>query len=130
MAAVARPEVISARPRPWSNSLVALLARELAPSARKLYTALRMTCMATLGAALVTICHIHNELSTYVVWLLVGAGPMLSVELAGLFLVCEGLALAVSLLIAQTLVDTPWLLLPVIFAAIAGSSYVALRLNL
>jgi uncharacterized membrane protein YccC len=130
MATGVRSEIPSIPSRPWTATLAALLARELAPSPRKLVTALRMTCLATLGAAVVMICHIHNKLSTYVVWVLVGAGPMLSVPVAVRFLVAEGIALAVSMLIAQTLAETPGLLVPVVSAALAGSSYFATRRKL
>ena len=36
-----------------------------------------MTTIATIGAGLVVSCHVNNELGTYIVWLLVGAGPMI-----------------------------------------------------
>jgi hypothetical protein len=57
------------------DQLAALLARELAPSSRKFRTAFRITMIATIGSGLVEICHVNNDLRTYIVWLLVGAGP-------------------------------------------------------
>ena len=79
MAGFATPELRLAQPSgSWFDQLAALLTRELAPSSRKLRTALRMTTIATLGAALITSCHVNNQLGTYIVWLLVGAGPMMS----------------------------------------------------
>ena len=86
MAGFATPSSAS-RSRPgWFDQLAALLARELAPSSRKLRTALRLTTIATLGAGLVASCHVNNELGTYIVWLLVGAGPMMSLAQGGAFL--------------------------------------------
>ena len=41
-----------------------------------------MTTIATIGAGLVASCHVNNELGTYIVWLLVGAGPMMSLRKA------------------------------------------------
>ena len=61
----------------WLDRLQTLLAQELAPSRRRLWTALRLTTIATIGTALVVICHVNNQLGTYIVWLLVGAGPMM-----------------------------------------------------
>ncbi len=41
-----------------------------------------MTTIATLGAGLIASCHVNNQLGTYIVWLLVGAGPMMSLRKA------------------------------------------------
>jgi hypothetical protein len=110
MAAFAKQGFRIARPFEWLDELQALLARELAPSTRKLRTALRMTTIATIGAALIAACHVNNELGTYIVWLLVGAGPMMSVRKACAFLIAEALALISSVVMARALVETPWLM--------------------
>ena len=86
MAGVAKPELRLAQPLGWYDRLAALLARELAPSSRKFRTAFRITKIGTLGAGLVASCHVNNQLGTYLVWLLVGAGPMMSVRKASAFL--------------------------------------------
>jgi hypothetical protein len=96
MAGFAKLEITLARPSGWFDQLVALLSRELAPNSRKLRTALRMTTIATLGAGLVASCHVTNELGTYIVWLLVGAGPMMSFRKACAFLIAEALCLCAS----------------------------------
>ncbi len=101
MAGLAKAEFRLPQPSVWFDQLAALLARELAPSSRKLRTALRMTTIATLGAGLITICHVNNQLGTYIVWLLVGAGPMMSFRKAGAFLIAEALALAASVVMAR-----------------------------
>jgi hypothetical protein len=85
MAGFAKPELRLASPSGWFDQLATLLARELAPSSRKIRTAFRLTTIATIGAGLVPSCHVNNELGTYIVWLLVGAGPMMSARKAGDF---------------------------------------------
>jgi uncharacterized membrane protein YccC len=130
MAGFAKPEIRLAQPSGWYNQLAALLTRELAPSSRKLRTALRMTTIATIGAGLIASCHVNNELGTYIVWLLVGAGPMMSAPRAVAFLIAEAFALCVSVLMAKILVETPWLLLPYLFVMISLSTYVGATFKL
>jgi Fusaric acid resistance protein family len=114
----------------WLDQLEALLARELAPSSRKFRTALRLTTVATIGAGLIEICHVNNELGTYIVWLLVGAGPMMSVRKAARFLIAEALALMASVVMARALAETPWLMLPFLFAAVSFSTYLGTKRKL
>ena len=124
MAGFATPELRLAQPSGgWFDRLASLLTQELAPSSRKLRTALRMTTIATLGAGLITSCHVNNQLGTYIVWLLVGAGPMMSLRRASAFLIAEAFALAASVVLAGILVESPWLLLPFLFAIMALSTY-------
>jgi hypothetical protein len=123
MAGFVKPQLRIAQPFGWFDELEALLARELAPTTRKFRTAFRLTTIATVGAALVAICHVNNELGTYIVWLLVGAGPMMSARRAGGFLIAEALALIASVVMARALAEAPWLLLPFIFALISFSTY-------
>jgi hypothetical protein len=126
IAAFAKPGLRLAQPTGWFDQLAALLARELAPNSRKLRTALRMTTIGTLGAGLVASCHVNNELGTYIVWLLVGAGPMMSVRKAGAFLIAEALALVSSVVMARALAETPWLMLPFLFALLSFSTYLGM----
>jgi uncharacterized membrane protein YccC len=130
MAGFAREQLFRARPLGWFDELEALLARELAPTSRKFRTALRLTTTATIGAGLVVICHVHNELGTYIVWLLVGAGPMMSLRKAVSFLIAEAFALVAALVMARALAETPWLMLPFIFAVVSWSSYLGAKLKL
>ena len=127
---VTKPKLRSAEPYRWADWLGGFLARELAPSPRKLRIALRVTTIATLGAALIAICHVTNEIGTYIVWLLVGAGPMLSLRRAGLFLALLGIAAAGSVVMAWAFAETPWLMLPFIFILLASSSYAGTAANL
>jgi uncharacterized membrane protein YccC len=106
------------------DRLEAFLAQELAPSSRKIRTALRMTTIGTIGAALIALCHVNNEFGTYIVWLLVGAGPMMSARRAGIFLIAEGIALVSSVIMARAFAETPWLMLPFLFVLFSSSTYI------
>src|ERR1700691_5650357 len=123
MAGFAKSEPRLAQPSAWFDQIAALLARELAPNSRKLRSALRMTTIATIGAGLVASCHVNNQLGTYIVWLLVGAGPMMSLDKACAFLIAEAIALCGAVVMAGMLVQSPWLMLPFLFAVIVFSTY-------
>jgi hypothetical protein len=84
---------------------------------------LRLTTIATVSAALIVICHVNNELGTYLVWLVVGAGPMMLVRKAIGILIAVTLVLVSSVLSARLLAETPWLMLPFLFAFMALSTY-------
>ena len=111
-----------AQPSGWLDQLERLLARELAPSPRKFRTALRISTIATIGAGLIASCHVNSQYGTYFVWLLAGAGPMLSARKALLFLIVEAFALAASVVMARTLVEAPWLMMPFLFALFSLST--------
>ena len=49
------------RPLRWLDRLEALVARELAPSARKLRTALRIATIVTIAIGLDAICHVNTK---------------------------------------------------------------------
>jgi fusaric acid resistance family protein len=123
MASFVKPELRVALPLGGLGRLEALLASELAPTPQKFRAAFRLTTIATIGAAMVAICHVNNELGTYIVWLLVGAGPMMSVRKAITFLIAEALALIFSVVMARAFAETPWLMLPFLFALVSFSTY-------
>ena len=100
MADFAKLEIALVQPSGWFDQLAALLGRELAPSPRRLSNSLRLATIGTLGAGLVASCHVNNELGTYIVWLLVGAGPMMSASNAIAFLIAEAITLAASVVMA------------------------------
>ncbi len=120
---VGTPELRPAQTYRWVERLGSLVVRELAPSPRKFRIALRMTTIGTVGAALIAACHVNNELGTYLVWLLVGAGPMMSVRRAAMLLALLGIAAAGSVVMARVLAETPWLMLPYVFIMLAWSTY-------
>jgi uncharacterized membrane protein YccC len=130
MAAFLKPELRVTQPPGWYDQLEALLARELAPTSRKVRTAFRLTTIATIGAGLVASCHVNNELGTYIVWLLVGAGPMMAPRKAIAFLIAEAVALVFSVVMARTFAETPWLMLPFLFALFSFSTYLGITRKL
>src|SRR5258708_36404381 len=107
MAGFANPELRLAQPSGSIDQLAALLGRELAPSSRKFRTALRLATIGTIAAGLIASCHVTNQLSTYIVWLLVGAGPMMSARNAIRFLIAEALGLIASVVMARAFAETP-----------------------
>jgi uncharacterized membrane protein YccC len=110
----------------WIDQLGGLLAQELAPSSRKIRTAFRLATIATVGAGLVVSCHVNSELGAYIVWLLVGAGPMMSARKAGTFLIAEALALIAAVVMAGIFAETPWLMLPFLFVLVSFSKYLGI----
>jgi uncharacterized membrane protein YccC len=123
MAGFVKQNIRFPHPFEWLDRIEVLLARELAPSSRKIRTALRLATIGTLGGGLIAACHINNELGTYIVWLLVGAGPMMSPRWAGAFLIAEAFALVSSVVIARALAETPWLTIPFLFTLLSVSTY-------
>lgn len=124
MASIAKRELRTPRPFGWVNQLGTFLSRELAPTSRKLRSALRLTTIGTVGAGLIASSHIHSEFGTYIVWLLVGAGPMMSLRNALIFLVAEAASLTGSVMMARALAETPWLMLCFVFLLLSFSTYV------
>src|SRR6516225_3656749 len=114
----------------WPQRLKALLAEELAPSPRKFWTSLRLTAIATVGVGLIAICHVSGELGSYIVWLVIGAGPMMPLRNATAILIAEGVMLASSVAMARALAETPWLMLPFIFAFMAASTFITVSRKL
>jgi uncharacterized membrane protein YccC len=114
----------------WPRQLKALLVEELAPGPRRFWTSLRLAVVGTIGVGLVAICHVDSELGSYIVWLVVGAGPMSTVPRATTIVVIEGIMLAASVVMAHVLAETPWLMLPFVFAFIVVSTFITSRRKL
>jgi len=123
MSAFVKDELRTSRAPGWFEELTAALAQELTPNRRKLRTALRFTTIATIGTGIVAACHVYSEFGAYIVWLLVGAGPMMSVGKALRFLTAEGIALAVSVVLARVFAETPWMMLPLLFVLVSYATY-------
>jgi len=109
-----------AGPERWFDWLVRLAVEELAPRPLRVVTALRFAIIASVGTGLMAACHVDSPLGPYIIWLLLGAVPMMSLGNALVFLAAEGSMLALSVPIAGILAETPWLLLPAMgaFAAL------------
>lgn len=111
------------RAESWFNWLARLAAEELAPRPRRIGTALRFAIIASVGTGLMTICQVDSPLGPYVIWLLLGAVPMVSLASALVFLAIEGAVLALSVPLAGILAETPWLMLPAIGAFTYAVTY-------
>ncbi len=118
------------RPFAWLDRLEALVARELAPSARKIRTALRISLIVTIAIALDASCHVNTQLGAVMVWLLAGAGPMMSIRRALIWQIAMMLALITSVVMARAFAETPWLMLPFIFVWISFSTYLGVTRKL
>jgi uncharacterized membrane protein YccC len=112
------------RPLAWLDRLEALVAHELAPSARKIRTALRISTIVTIAIGLDASCHVNSKLDAVIVWLLAGAGPMMSMRKALAWQIAVMLALITSVVMARAFAETPWLMLPFVFVWISFSTYV------
>ena len=112
------------RPLAWLDRLEALVTRELAPSARKIRTALRIATIVTIAIGLDASCHVNTQLGAVIVWLLAGAGPMMSIRKALAWQIAVVLALITSVVMARAFAETPWLMLPFVFVWISFSTYV------
>ena len=69
-------------PPAWLDRLKALVARELAPSLRKIRSALRVSMIVTMAIGLDASCHVNTQLGAVIVWLVAGAGRMMSIRKA------------------------------------------------
>jgi uncharacterized membrane protein YccC len=125
-----RPSLRVPHPFVWLENLWQLLARELAPSERKVRTAVRLATVATFGATLVVCCHVNNDVGTLLVWLMAGAGPMLSTRKGLTSLAAEALLLIFAVATARMFVDTPWLMLPLLFGLYSIATYIQTTLKI
>jgi uncharacterized membrane protein YccC len=112
------------RPFAWLDRLEALVAHELAPSARKIRTALRISTIVTIAIGLDASCHVNTQLGAVIVWLLAGAGPMMSLRKALAWQIGVMLALIAAVIMARAFAETPWMMLPFVFVWISFSTYV------
>ena len=112
------------RPLAWLDRLEALVARELAPNRRKIRTALRIATIVTIAIGLDASCHVNTQLGAVIVWILAGAGPMMSIRKALTWQFAVMVALITAVMMARAFVDSPWLMLPFVFAWISFSTYV------
>jgi uncharacterized membrane protein YccC len=114
----------------WIDSFAALLVEELTPSPRRLKLTLRMALIGTVGAALVTSCHVDNQLGTYLVWIIIGPVAMMSLRKAVTSLAILTPVLVASVPLAGILVETPWLMLAFLFTFSTIITYLSVKLNL
>ncbi len=118
------------RPLAWLDRLEAVVARELASSARKIRTALRISTIVTIAIGLDASCHINTQLGAVIVWLLAGAGPMMSIRKALAWQIVVMLALITAVIMARAFAETPWLMLPFVFVWISLTTYLGVTRKL
>ncbi|MBV8137670.1 MAG: FUSC family protein [Deltaproteobacteria bacterium] len=111
------------------DQLEGLLAKELAYVPRKLWMALRLATIATIGTAVVAICHVSGDLGTYLVWFVVSTSPTMRLGRAARIVALEGAFLVCSLIASRALAETPWLMLLSVFAFMGCSTYVSIANN-
>jgi hypothetical protein len=111
MARLVRQQFRIHQPLVWLDQLEALFARELAPGTRKIRTTLRISAIVTIAIGLDAICHVNSQLGAVVVWLLAGAGPMMSIRKALAWQIAVMLALITSVVMARAFAETAWLML-------------------
>ncbi len=123
---------ISIRPRPAPlagiqerlDHAVLALAQQLASNPHRVRIAARMALIAALGAGMTAAMHIDEPLSVYVLWSIVSAPAAMMLASKGLrLLAVSAISLAISVPLAGTLVETPWLLVPFFSLTAAAWSY-------
>ena len=107
----------------WLDRFEALVAQELAPNTRKVRTALRISTIVTLAIGLDASCHVNTQLGAVIVWILAGAGPMMSIRKAFAWQIAVLVSLITAVVMARALAETPWLMLPFVFVWISFSTY-------
>ena len=130
MAGFVEQQVGIQRPLAWFDRLKALLAGELAPSPRRIRTALRVSMIVTIAIGLDASCHVNSQLGAVIVWLLAGAGPMMSIRKALAWQIAVMLALVTAVVTARAFAETPWLMLPFVFVWISFSTYLGVARKL
>jgi uncharacterized membrane protein YccC len=107
----------------WLNWLSALLVHELALRPGRFSSSLRQATIATVGVGLMASCHVLNPLGPYVVWIIMGSNPMLSMRKAVIYAIIIAAVIAAAYPLAGILVESPWLLVSFIGAFVALSTY-------
>ncbi|HUA36565.1 MAG TPA: FUSC family protein [Candidatus Binataceae bacterium] len=79
--------------------------------------------IVTIAIALDASCHVNSQLGAVIVWLLAGAGPMMSFRRALAWQIAVMLALITSVMMARAFAESPWLMLPFVFVWISFSTY-------
>src|SRR5271169_4093635 len=90
------------------ESLFAVLRQELALRPHRLRSALRSAALTAIAAGLMAAAHVDSNLGPYVVWILAGTpSAMLRWRTAVTFTVVEGATLAIAVVLARVLSQSP-----------------------
>jgi uncharacterized membrane protein YccC len=87
---------------------------------------LRLAVIATIGTGLMAAAHVDSPLGPYVIWLMLGTGPMMSLQTAIRYIAIEAPLFALSVPLAGRLAESPWLLLTWIAGFSAGATYLSI----
>ncbi len=106
------------------DNAVLSLTQQLAANPHRVRTSMRMALIAAVGAGLSAALHIDEPIGAYVLWSIISAPAAMMVPMTGLRLIAaSAVTLAISIPLAGSLVETPWLLVPFFSLAAAGWSY-------
>jgi uncharacterized membrane protein YccC len=86
--------------------------------------------IVTIAIGLDASCHVNSQLGAVIVWLLAGAGPMMSIRKALVWQIAVMLALVTAVVTARAFAETPWLLLPFVFVWTSFSTYLGVARKL
>ena len=132
MAAATPAPSIAMRPSPSAleairsrlDNSVLSLTQQLASNPHRVRTATRMALIIAIGAGLSAAMHIDEPIGAYVLWSIVSAPAAMMLPAKGIgLLVASAIALAISIPLAGSLVETPWLLVPFFSLTAAAWSY-------
>jgi Fusaric acid resistance protein family len=106
------------------DALFAVLRQELVLRPHRLRSALRSATLTALGAGLMAAAHVDSNLGPYVVWILAGTPTaMLRWSTAVGFTIVEGATLAIAVVLARVLSQSPILMLAMVALFGAVSTY-------
>ncbi len=106
------------------DNAVLSLTQQLASNPHRVRTAIRMALIAAVGAGLSAAMHIDEPIGAYVLWSLISAPAAMMVPAKGIGLIAvSAISLAISVPLAGSLVETPWLLVPLFSLTAAAWSY-------
>src|SRR5580698_2085603 len=113
-------------------SLLELLREELALRPHRLLSAIRAATVASLGAGIMAAAHVDSTLGPYLVWILAGTPTaMLRWRTALTFTIVAGATIAIAVVFARVLSQSPILMLATlaIFAALATYAIARFKLG-
>jgi len=100
------------------------LTQQLASNSHRARTSMRMALIAAVGAGLSATLHIDEPIGAYVLWSIISAPAAMMIPATGLGLIAaSAISLAISIPLAGSLVETPWLLVPFFSLTAAAWSY-------
>lgn len=113
------------------TSLLELLREELALRPHRLLSAIRAATVASIGAGIMAAAHVDSALGPYLVWILAGTPTaMLRWRTAVTFTIVEGATIAIAVVFARVLSQSPILMLATLAVFAALATYAIARFKL